>query len=117
MAYLYLFFAFALNASGNIFLKLGAGRGFDFSNWSPLALLVDNWQFVLGIFFFALNVVFYFLSLRMLSISVAYPIMIVMSFIIINSFAFFILGERVVPLQIFGYALIITGLFLVVRFA
>src|ERR1700722_11302001 len=117
MPYLYLFCAFALNATANILVKLGAARGFDFSTFSPIPLLVSNWQFVLGLFLFALNVIFYFLALRSLSISVAYPIMIVMSFIIINGFAFFILGERVLPLQLCGYAPTIAGLFLVVRFA
>jgi multidrug transporter EmrE-like cation transporter len=117
MAYLYLFCAFALNAAANIFIKLGSRQGFNLSTFSPLPLLASNWQFALGLLLFAINVIFYFLALRSISISVAYPIMVVMSFIIINAFALFILGERVLPIQIAGYALIVCGLFLVVRFA
>ena len=117
MAYFYLACAFALNAVANIFLKVGAGQGFNLSSYSPLALIISNWQFLLGLFLFAVNVVFYFLALRTLPISVAYPTMVVMSFLIINAYALFVLGEHVVPLQILGYVLIVAGLFLVVRFA
>lgn len=104
MAYLWLTLAFGLNAFANILLKLGANKG----------LVLGNWQLLGGLFFFAINVVFYFLALRALPLSVAYPIMVAMSFLLINGYAFLTLGEPVTPLQIVGYVLIIGGLVLVV---
>lgn len=114
MAYAYLIAAFVLNAVANIFLKLGSARGLNFDNLSPLALIGSNWQFLLGLVVFASNVIFYFLALRSLPLSVAYPIMVAMSFIIINGYALVFLGETVTLLQILGYGLIIAGLILVV---
>lgn len=104
MAYLWLTLAFGLNALANVLLKLGATKG----------LALGNWQLLTGLFFFAINVVFYFLALRALPLSVAYPIMVAMSFLLINGYAFMTLGEPVTPLQMVGYVLIIGGLVLVV---
>jgi multidrug transporter EmrE-like cation transporter len=114
MAYILLALAFVFNASANILLKIGSKGGIDLSSWNPVALLSHNWQFVLGLFLFAVNVVFYFLALRSLPISVAYPVMVVMSFIIINGYALTMLGETLTPLQILGYLAIVGGLILIV---
>lgn len=113
MAYVYLASAFLLNALGNIFLKLGAGKGMVFTG-NPAFFLANNWLFVAGLLFFGLNAVFYFLALRSLPISTAYPIMVVMSFILINSYALTVLGEHLAPLQVAGYALLVLGLLLII---
>lgn len=117
MAYLYLALAFSLNATANIFLKIGSLKGLETNTFNPVTLAVHNWHFIVGCVLFAVNIIFYFLALRSLPLSVAYPIMIVMSFVIINSYAFFGLGEAIVPIQVLGYVLLIIGLVLVVGFA
>lgn len=115
MAYVYLVCAFTLNAIANILLKLGAERGLSTSlSDGVLALFVANWQFLLGLFIFAANVIFYFLALRALPLSIAYPVMVAMSFLIINGYAFMALGEHVTSLQLVGYVAIVGGLVLVV---
>ena|SRR3990167_4456877 len=114
MAYVLLASAFVLNAAANILLKIGSREGLDLSSYSPIALIFGNWQFVLGLALFAANVVFYFLALRALPLSVAYPIMVVMSFIIINAYAYAALGEAITLLQVVGYALVVIGLILIV---
>lgn len=114
MAYLYLAAAFSLNAIANILLKLGARNGIDISSLSPISLALSNWQLILGVIIFAANVILYFLALRELPLSIAYPIMVVMGFIIVNGYAFFLLGESITSLQIFGYFVIVAGLVLVV---
>jgi len=113
MPYLFLVAAFSLNALGNIFLKLGSFRGLPVSG-SPIELVSGNWQFLLGMLFFGLNVICYFLALRSFPLSIAYPIMVVMSFVIINAYALTALGEQLLPLQLLGYALVIIGLALIV---
>lgn len=114
MAYILLAAAFTFNAVANILLKLGAKDGIVGSIYAPLSFIAGNWQLILGLFIFAANVFLYFLALRELPLSIAYPIMVVMSFIIVNGYAFFALGEAITPLQILGYVAIIAGLVLVV---
>ena len=116
MAYVYLLIAFSLNAVANILLKLGSQKGL-ITNVPFQSLILTNWQFVLGVMLFAVNVFFYFLALRALPISVAYPIMVVMSFILINVYALLFLSEGLSLVQLAGYVLIVAGLVLVVGFA
>ncbi len=114
MSYLYLIAAFVLNASANIFLKLGAERGFDFSSFSPLTLLSRHQYFLIGCLLFVCNVPLYFLSLKTLPLSFAYPIMVVMSFVLVSLYATLVLKEPISTLSIIGYILMFTGLLLVV---
>lgn len=113
MAYVFLALAFTLNALANILLKVGALRGLSLSG-SPLELVSANSQLIAGLVLFASNVLFYFLALRTLPISLAYPVMVVMSFILINAYALLVLDETLAPLQLAGYVLMIAGLMLVV---
>lgn len=113
MPYLFLSLAFTLNAVANILLKIGASRGLSLVG-SPLSLVSQNWQLLLGLALFAANVIFYILALRSLPISVAYPVMVLMGFILINGYALTMLQESLAPLQLLGYGLMIIGLLLVV---
>lgn len=113
MPYLFLAIAFTLNAIANILLKQGASHGLQLHG-APVTLIVQNWQLLLGMGLFALNIVFYFLALRALPLSVAYPVMVAMGFLIVNGFALFSLGESVSAVEIVGYIMIMIGLVLVV---
>lgn len=119
MAYIYLTIAFLLNAFANIFLKLSSIRstaGFFPSEWNVEAIkivLKDKVYFFIGILLFASNVLFYYLSLKMVPISVAYPVMVAMSILIINGFAYIVFQESISSVQIIGYATIVLGVTLV----
>lgn len=102
MPFLYLFIAFIFNALANIFLKLKAEQGLLASGFSAL--------------FFAANFLFYYLALRSVPLSTAYPIMVGASFLIINSYAYFFLSEKINLLQILGYMLIVSGIIVVFYF-
>ncbi len=104
MSYLFLAIAFTLNATANILLKMGALKG------------IFNALSITGLFLFALNAVFYFMALRTVPVSVAYPVMVVASLLIINLYAIFGLKEQVTVPQLVGYALIIAGIVLVFIF-
>ena len=115
MSFFYLAIAFSLNAAANVLLKLGSQKGIVTD--APLvSLLSANWQFALGLSLFAANVIFYFLALRALPISIAYPVMVVMSFILINAYALTVLGKRINATQLVGYGLVVLGLVLIVSF-
>lgn len=114
MAYLLLICAFSLNAAANILLKLGSGQGLVWHGVSPLGLVVANWQLLLGCLCFLGNMLCYFMALRSLPISTAYPVMVIMSFLLIGSFAWLVLKEPISLLQWVGYGAMILGLLLVV---
>lgn len=104
MAYFYLCIAFLLNASANVILKIASGK--------------DDYLLALfGVLFFGINLLFYFLALKTLPLSTSYPIMVVMSFIIINFSSVFYFGEKISPIQVFGFLLIIAGITFVLRFS
>lgn len=115
MGFFYIAIAFSLNAFANVLLKVGAQKGLV-TGVAPTALVAANWQVLLGLVLFAGNVVFYFLALRTLPISVAYPVMVVASFILINVYALTALGERLNTTQLLGYGLVVFGLILIVGF-
>jgi small multidrug resistance pump len=116
MALLYITCAFLFNAIANILFKFGAKKGFVFHGLN-LSSLTDNALFLLGFVFFGLNALFYFIALHNLPLSIAYPIMVGMSLLIINTFAFIYLGEQITVLQIVGYLFLILGILIIFTFA
>lgn len=117
-SFIYLIIAFSLNSIANILLKLKARQGgFELADLNLLGLISHNFLFLAGIFLFAVNVVFYFLALRAIPLSTAYPVMTVMSFLIINSYAYFFIGEEIGMMQIVGYLFIIMGIIFIFYFS
>jgi len=116
MNLIFLAIAFTLNATANVLLKIGASSGFHMDG-SILQVLRDNYVPILGLILFALNVVFYFLALRSIPLSIAYPIMTIMSFLIINGVAYFYLNENINAGQLVGYGFLVIGLFCIFYFS
>lgn len=97
----------AINSTiGNILLKKSQintiPRDFIGSLFTP--------NFILGIFFYGINVLLFAKALRILPVSTAYPALSILSFIFLSLFSFFFLGERFTQLQILGLGLILSGL-------
>ncbi len=116
MIYFYWIFAFVLNATANIMLKIGARQGLSFQDFNLFFFLKENVFFVTGALLFALSMVFYFLTLRVLPISIVYPVLVSMSIVLTNLIAYFYLHENINKLQIIGYIFIIIGIALVFIF-
>ena len=116
MNLIFLALAFTFNAAANVLLKIGAQHGFQ-THGNLLEMLRGNSASIAGLLLFALNVVFYFLALRSVPLSVAYPIMTIMSFIIINSVAYFYLNENINSGQLAGYGFLVVGLFCIFYFS
>jgi multidrug transporter EmrE-like cation transporter len=116
--------ALLLNASANLMIKFGmrgmdadlAGAGLlDQGIGGLIRLIFHNWILLVGLFCFAVNILFYSVALQKLPISVAYPIMFACGFAIIAAVAGFILRERLTVLQWVGVGAILIGVFLVAR--
>lgn len=112
--------AVVLNAAANLLLKFAAkdltDRGGLFASGPAHAIktLLTCPQFILGLTFFALNVMFYFYALGRLKVSMAYPIMVGAGFAIIATVAALSdLDERLKPVQWLGVAMILLGVVLV----
>lgn len=116
MAYIYLVSAVLFNSLANLLLKMQSQKGLHFSGVN-LSLLTSNYLFLSSLAAFGINLIFYLFALRNISLSVAYPIMIASSFIIINGSAHFVFHESIQAWQLLGYFLIILGLALVLIFA
>ncbi len=117
MGYIFLVIALTLNASANILLKLGSGRIGELKGLGLVEMiprLLTNYYLIIGLLFFALNVVFYTIALNRLNLSIAYPIMMAGGVLIITFFSAFVLGESLSASNWVGIGLIAGGLALVV---
>ena len=117
MHYFFLVSAVLFNSLANLLLKIQSQKGLDMSNLNIWYLITHNYLFISSVVAFAINLIFYLFALKHISMSVAYPIMIAVSFIIINGAAHFIFHEQIQLLQVLGYLLILVGVSLVVIFA
>ena len=113
MPYILLLAAVLLNGMANFFLKAASLKETHLS----LASIASNWQLLVGLFCFALNVVFYFLALRSLKLAVAYPVMIGASFALAFFLSWLFLGEIVNTKQFIGILLILSGIIVVLGFS
>lgn len=116
MHIVYLTLAFLLNALANVSLKIHSIKGFEFNPLLSPLVLINNVYFFIAIIFFAFNVVFYALALSRIPLSIAYPVMVMMTFLVVNSFAYFYFREPITAPQVIGYIMILVGISLVVGF-
>lgn len=113
MAYIFLVAAFVLNAAANILLKIAATRGFSFGALLRGEVTVAHGIAALAMVLFAANLGAYLVALSRIPISVGYPIMIGMTFVIVTSFAL-ATGERITGLEVIGFMAILGGILIVV---
>lgn len=112
--YVFLACAFIFNAAANILLKIGANKGFSFMTFLKGQWNMAHFYAGLAVVLFALNLAFYLMALKHIPLSVAYPIMIGMTFLITIAASIF-LGERINITHAFGILLIFAGILLAVQ--
>ncbi len=112
MAYVFLAVAFVLNAAANILLKVAASRGFSFGELLQGNITRTHGIAALAVLLFVANLAAYLVALARIPISVGYPIMVGMTFVIITTFALYS-GEQITALQIIGLTAILGGIALV----
>ena len=114
--YLILFFAIFLNASANILLKVGMNRSgsLNFTNISEiLTKVVFNPIIIGGILCFVLALGAYTYVLSKINLSIAYPIMTSLGYMIVIFASWLFLKETITGVQVVGFCLIIGGVWLV----
>src|ERR1035437_144418 len=116
MSIMYLIIAFILNSTGSVMFKVAANRGGFILQGSFFSILYHNYPFILGCFLFATNAIFFVLALRTLPLSIANPVMLIMSFIIVSIISILLLNERINSFQLIGYALLILGVIIIFYF-
>ncbi len=117
MGYLFLITALVLNAVANILMKVGSGNLSYFTEYGLFQGLLKNYVLIIGMFLFAMNVMFYVLALSKINLSIGYPVMTSGGLVIITAVSYFFLKEAITPLQLLGLLLIFAGLlFLTVKF-
>lgn len=112
MKFLYLALAVLFNITANIGMKIAAQGGFHVTG-SPGEFLKRNWPTLASLALYGVNALFYFLSLRHLSLSIVYPVIIATGFVAINLYAYFGLKEQITAWQIAGYVLVMVGIFFI----
>ncbi|MDP4008071.1 MAG: SMR family transporter [Candidatus Peregrinibacteria bacterium] len=110
MGYIFLITAMVLNAIANIMMKIGSGNLNYFTEYGIIQGLLKNYILIIGVFLFALNVMFYVLALSKINLSIGYPIMAIGGLSIITIVSYFFLKEAISPLQLVGLLLILVGI-------
>lgn len=116
--HLFLLTALLSNAAGNVLIKYAMTRGEPLPAGASLMtklLSVISPILVLGVALFGLNLVFYSMALRTFRISIAYPVMVSGGYCLILVAGWFLFHERLSPVQYGGIAMILSGIWLVVR--
>lgn len=105
---IYIMLSVAFNVAANFTLKAYAARGHK----SFIELLMSMPLYV-SMAFFGINFLFYTKALQSMNISVAYPLVVGLSVVLILFLSLVILGERLAPAQFAGIALVIAGIVLI----
>ena len=106
------------NAVGNIMMKRGMNSVKDISLNTFRAIvshLVLNPLLIIGAFSYVLSLAFYVFVLQKVSLNIAYPIVVACTAILINIASQLMLHESITWSQIAGCAVIIGGIYLIVR--
>ena len=118
MIYFVLLAAIIFNASANILIRMGM-RNADFQQFSImqyLAFIFGNVYLLSGVASFGLALAAYSYVLSKMNLSIAYPIMTSVGFVIVVLFSVLFLNEKLIALQILGIALIMAGVWLIAYF-
>ncbi|MCA9730322.1 MAG: hypothetical protein KC729_21755 [Candidatus Eisenbacteria bacterium] len=118
LPHIFLVTALVCNAAANVIIKHAMTKGTPPPVGAPLMtklLAVLSPLFVLGVTLFGLNLLCYSIALRTFRISVAYPIMVSGGYCLILIAGWFLFHEKLNLVQYSGIALILSGIWLVVR--
>ncbi len=118
LMYFVLTAAIVLNALANIFMKVGMNKVGGLNMRPPLSWffsMLGNPFIFLGLCCFALGLVAYNYVLSQINLSIAYPLMTSIGYCIVVIVSWLFLREKIVPIQMFGFSLIIAGVWMVAR--
>lgn len=116
--YLLLGVALVLNAAANLLMKYAAVRADRAPALEGAAALARDYlslPFLAGLACFGLNLLAYSQALKKLPLSIAYPTMVSLGYLIILVVSWFVFQERLTLPRYVGAGLILAGIWLVVR--
>jgi len=117
MRWAVLFLAVLLNSAANILLKAGTRKLESIESFHPNIIwkFLTNGYFVAGVFCFGLALISYSLALTKFELSVAYPIMTGVGFVIVGITSYVWFREQIGTIGIAGIVFITIGIILVAR--
>ncbi|MDG7000076.1 MAG: hypothetical protein JRN15_13295 [Nitrososphaerota archaeon] len=104
----FLMVAIAFNIMGNLLMKYAASRPF-----SHRLEVFFSWGFLVGGFFFGLNLLAYTQAQVRMPISLAYPVLVGMSVVGVAFGAYYYFGEDIGIKKLIGMGFIILGIVLI----
>jgi multidrug transporter EmrE-like cation transporter len=114
--YIVLSLAIVLNALANILMKVAMRKQDKTTEIIEMVIQsLSNPTLFLGIFSFALALVAYCYVLSKLNLSIAYPLMTSLGFLIVILASWLFLGEAITKIQIIGFICITAGVWMVAR--
>lgn len=114
--YFVLSLAITLNAVANILMKVAMLRQEKTTDiMKMITQSLVNPILFLGLLSFALALVAYCYVLVKLNLSIAYPLMTSIGFLIVISASWLFLGETITKIQVVGFISIIAGVWMVAR--
>lgn len=114
MSYLILILAITFNAVANILMKVGMLKGKQVTGLADFILgMILNPILVAGMVCFALGLAAYCYVLTKLNLSIAYPIMTSVGYVIVIIASWLFLKETITAIQVAGFFLIIAGVWMV----
>lgn len=114
MSYVILILAITFNAVANILMKVGMLKGKQGAGLAEFILsVIMNPALIAGVACFALGLAAYCFVLTKLNLSVAYPIMTSVGYVIVIIASWLFLKETITAIQIAGFSLIIAGVWMV----
>ena len=114
MDYVILGFAVILNATANILMKVGMVKLGKQQGLPTLALKAATSPIIiLGIFCFVGALALYMFILQRMNLSIAYPIMTSLGYMIVILVSWLFLKENLHAVQVLGFVMMIGGVWLV----
>ena len=107
--------AILFNGVANVLMKKGMVGAHPEGATETIKHYLTSWPILVGLTLFALNVIAYTQALAKLDLSVAYPIMVSLTGLIVISGSMFLFKESISWPQWIGFALIIGGVVLVAK--
>ena len=114
--YLVLSLAIVLNALANILMKVAMLKQEKTTDIvSLITQSLTNPVLFLGIISFGLALIAYCFVLAKINLSIAYPVMTSLGFLIVILASWLFLGENITKVQVVGFTCIIAGVWMVAR--
>ena len=106
------------NAAASSMMKTGFGNQHDLLEkgfWGAVSRIATNPWAIAGVVFFGISFMFMSAALTRVDLSVAYPVMSGLVFVLVLAVSVFFFSEQVTPIRLMGVFLILSGVLAISR--